>query len=134
MMEMNGKECRFGWRQRLQVVVGVGRALAHLHAQTPPMIHRDVKSQNVLLTHHPSTPNVNILAATKVADFGTVRADVRHRKLSGQATATGNQADHASTRMVIGTMPYMPNEYVMQGHVSEKTDAFAFGILLIGTV
>ena len=38
------------WRARVQVAVAIARVLAHLHSQSPPMIHRDAKTQNVLLT------------------------------------------------------------------------------------
>lgn len=60
----------------------------------------------------------------------TVRADVRHRE-SFDATGTMDEESHASTRNCIGTPCYMPVEYATFGHVSEKTDAFAFGIVLI---
>ena len=58
----------------MQVAVAVARALVHLHAQKPPMIHRDVKSQNVLLTRIDSSGG-DMVAAAKLADFGT--ADTR---------------------------------------------------------
>ena len=38
---------------------------------------------------------------------------------------------HASTKRIIGTHAYMPTEYYMLGHVSEKTDSFAYGIVLV---
>ena len=37
------------WQQRAWIAVQVASALAHLHSRDPPMIHRDVKSANVLL-------------------------------------------------------------------------------------
>ena len=66
----------------------------------------DLKTQNVLL----ATTGSGTLAATKVADFGTARSDVREKLDSKLATGTGNQKDHASTHEVIGTRPYMPYE------------------------
>jgi serine/threonine protein kinase len=35
------------------------------------------------------------------------------------------------TKVVVGTTPYMPVEYIQSGHVSEKTDSFAFGIMVV---
>jgi serine/threonine protein kinase len=94
------------------------------------MIHRDVKTQNMLLAREHCADWV---ANTKVADFGTVRGDVRSKVKSGLATdATGNRLkSHASTAHVIGTRSYMPVEYLVRGHVSAKTDAFSFGIVVV---
>jgi serine/threonine protein kinase len=117
-----------GWKQRLQVAVGIARALAHLHSLEPAMIHRDVKTQNVLLAREHCNDWV---ANTKVADFGTVREDVREKVNTGLATdATGNLKSHGVTQHIIGTLPYMPAEYTL-GRVGPKTDTFAFGIVLI---
>jgi hypothetical protein len=69
------------WDHRVQLVVGVARALSHLHSQTPPLIHRDLKSPNVLL---------DAAGNAKVADFGTVR-DMSDRRSS--------DATHASTKV-----------------------------------
>ena len=49
-LDSGSRVLMLGWKQRLQIAVGVGRGLVHLHSQDPPMIHRDVKAQNVLLT------------------------------------------------------------------------------------
>jgi serine/threonine protein kinase len=102
------------------------------------MIHRDIKSANILLTSKATLPDME--PCTKVADFGTVRADVREKKTAssvlcadsvGERGGTVDMKEHASTQMIIGTPAYMPNEYVTLGHVSEKTDAFALGIVMI---
>jgi serine/threonine protein kinase len=124
----SGQAATLGWGQRLQIAVGIARALAHLHSLTPAMIHRDVKTQNVLLAHEHCS---DWLANTKVADFGTVREDKRGRVDSKFGTAaTGNRKTHGSTMNVVGTPVYMPNEYLL-GRVGPKTDAFSFGIVLI---
>jgi serine/threonine protein kinase len=92
------------------------------------MIHRDAKTQNVLLT---TTASEDMTLVTKVSDFGTVREDLRSRDQSSLPTATDNCKSHATTDNIIGTRPYMPVEYILQGHVSEKTDTFSFGVLLV---
>jgi serine/threonine protein kinase len=114
------------------------------------MIHRDMKTPNVLIDAAVSavqnSGSIDMIPLTKVADFGTVREDVRHRKRTIQsgtttmkvnlaagtttATNTHNQQTHATTGNIIGTLAYMPSEYLNFGFVSEKTDSFAFGIII----
>jgi serine/threonine protein kinase len=77
--------------QRLVVALGTCRALEYLHVKAlPPIVHRDIKSANILL-------DINFSA--KVADFGTVRQD----DLADNST-------HIKTETVIGTRCYMPTE------------------------
>ena len=60
----------------------------------------------------------------KVADFGTVREGAKKGK-------HGTVNTHALTGLIVGTKGYMPPEYEKSGHVSEKTDSYAFSILLL---
>jgi serine/threonine protein kinase len=91
------------------------------------MIHRDVKSDNVLLSGF-TTCSLDDKSLVKIADFGTARADDRDSKGTLHTSA---RPTHASTKAVVGTTPYMPGEYIQSGHVSEKTDSFAFGIVVV---
>jgi hypothetical protein len=100
--------------QRLDVASDVARGLHYLHTEVL-LVHQDIKSDNVLLAVDGASGRV----VAKVADFGTARV------VPKQAM----QAHH-STRVVIGTTPYMPMEYMQSGHVSEKTDTYAFGVVL----
>ena len=64
----------------------------------------------------------------KLADFGTVR-------LVPELAQQGSKAPtHHSTKHVVGTGPYMPPEYVQYGHVSAKTDTYAYGVVLLETM
>ena len=90
------------WRARVQVAVAIARALVHLHSQSPPMVHRDVKTQNVLLT---TTACEDMTMATKVSDFGTVREDVREKKDTKLSSGTDNKKSHGTTKDIIGTRP-----------------------------
>ena len=92
-----------------------------MHSMSPaPMIHRDVKPQNVLITVREIDPATDMTLAVKVADFGTVREDF---------SSTQHDITHDCTKVIIGTFPYMAPEYLNRGWVNEKTDAFAFGVI-----
>jgi serine/threonine protein kinase len=105
------------WQQRHIVASDTARGLEYLHVDAdPPIIHQDIKSDNILLGEY----NGQLVA--KIADFGAVR-------IAPSLLITN--VSHYSAREVIGTKPYQPPEYVMSGHVSEKTDTFAFGVVLL---
>ena len=101
-------------QERFDVASDVARGLEYLHVDAdPPIIHQDVKSDNILLCQ------IEGRWLAKVADFGTARYAPKLLKET-----------HHSTRNVIGTTPYMPPEYMQMGQVSEKTDTYAFGVVL----
>ena len=105
-------------RERFMLASDIARGLEYLHVDaSPPLIHQDVKSDNILLAHYDHGDGNRIMA--KVSDFGTAR----------YAPQLLTQ-DHHETQNVVGTNGYMPPEYLC-GHVSEKTDAFAFGVVLL---
>ncbi|KAG0477050.1 hypothetical protein HPP92_013891 [Vanilla planifolia] len=97
------------WRHRRKILAGVASALAYLHHECERLvIHRDVKSSNVLLDEdfHP-----------RLGDFGLAR-QVDHDR-SPDATVTA------------GTMGYLAPEYLQTGRASDKTDVFSFGALVL---
>ncbi|RAL40211.1 hypothetical protein DM860_008351 [Cuscuta australis] len=97
---------RLQWQTRMDIAVETARALAYLHASG--IIHRDVKTSNILLTNNFSV---------KVADFGLSRlfpSDVTH-------VSTGPQ----------GTPGYVDPEYHKCYHLTDKSDVYSFGIVLI---
>ena len=103
--------------QRIGIAADVGAALSFLHRGTDvPLIHQDVKSANILLGLRGGA------VVAKLGDFGTARVEKR---------LADSGVTHHSTRNVVGTTPYMPFEYLGHGHVSEKTDSFAFGVVLL---
>jgi serine/threonine protein kinase len=103
------------WQQRHVIASDTARGLEYLHVEAdPPIIHQDIKSDNILLGEYQGQ------LVAKIADFGAVRIAPK------LLTST-----HYSAPDVIGTKPYQPPEYTGQGHVSEKTDTFAFGVVLL---
>jgi serine/threonine protein kinase len=97
-----------GWPRRLRLALQTARALRALHDADPPVIHRDVKSANVLL-------DANLGA--RLGDFGLA---LRVPKAAGAATPAP-----------AGTLGYLDPAYVTPESLSTKTDVFSFGILLL---
>ncbi|CAK8569323.1 unnamed protein product [Lathyrus sativus] len=98
------------WEMRFKVAVGIAEALNYLHNQiSKPVIHRDVKSSNILLSCG---------FEPKLCDFG----------LSTWGPTTSL---FAIQNDVVGTFGYLAPEYFMHGKVSDKIDVYAFGVVLL---
>ncbi|KAL3649382.1 LysM domain [Castilleja foliolosa] len=104
------KIIKMNWDQRLQIAVDVAAGLNYLHNYTsPPYVHKDLNSSNVLLDAE---------CRAKIANFGLARS------------AEGQEGQFALTRHIVGTKGYMAPEYLENGVVSPKLDVYAFGVLL----
>ncbi|ESQ44212.1 hypothetical protein EUTSA_v10006022mg [Eutrema salsugineum] len=101
---------RLDWEIRMRIALEAAKGLEYLHENvSPPVIHRDFKSSNILLDRN---------FHAKVSDFGLAKV--------GSDKAGG----HVSTR-VLGTQGYVAPEYALTGHLTTKSDVYSYGIVLL---
>ncbi|OIV99545.1 hypothetical protein TanjilG_17355 [Lupinus angustifolius] len=106
----NKDESIMSWEVRFNIAVRIAEALDYLHMETlKPVIHRDIKSSNILLSHE---------FEPQLSDFGLA--------LWGPTTSS-----FLTQEDVVGTFGYIAPEYFMYGKVSDKIDVYAFGVVLL---
>lgn len=103
------KKVKLDWETRLRIAVGAAQGLAYLHHDcNPRIIHRDVKSSNILIDEN---------FEPHLSDFGI-------------AKSIPSANAHAST-FVLGTIGYIDPEYARTSRLTEKSDVYSFGIVLL---
>uniref|UniRef100_A0ACD5ZD96 Uncharacterized protein n=1 Tax=Avena sativa TaxID=4498 RepID=A0ACD5ZD96_AVESA len=103
------RAARLDWRARLHVALDLAHGLQYIHEHTwPRVVHKDVKSSNVLL---------DARMRAKIANFGLAK--------------TGH---NAVTTHIVGTQGYIAPEYLVDGLVTTKMDVFAYGVVLLELV
>lgn len=97
------------WHQRRAIAIGIVRGLHFLHegCRGGPIIHRDVRPNNILLTHD---------FVPMLGDFGLAR---------------WKTSDDTLQTQILGALGYLAPEYAENGIVSVRTDVYAFGIVLV---
>ncbi|CAI9116054.1 OLC1v1017104C1 [Oldenlandia corymbosa var. corymbosa] len=108
---LHGGKVLLDWPARYQIALGVAQGLAYLHHDLmPPIIHRDIKSTNILL---------DINYQPKVADFGIAKV----------LQARGGK--DSTTTVIAGTYGYLAPEYAYSSKATTKCDVYSFGVVLM---
>ncbi|KAL0432627.1 UNVERIFIED_CONTAM: Receptor-like protein kinase [Sesamum latifolium] len=107
------KKISLDWETRYEVALGAAKGLEYLHHGCDrPVIHRDVKSSNILLDED---------LKPRIADFGLAKI----------VQANSNKE---STQIIAGTHGYIAPEYAYTNKVNEKSDVYSFGVVLMELV
>lgn len=101
------------WTARQKIAIGAARGLRYLHEECRVgcIVHRDMRPNNILLTHD---------FEPMVGDFGLARWQP--------------DGDLAVETRVIGTFGYLAPEYAQSGQITEKADVYSFGVVLVELV
>ncbi|KAK6121164.1 hypothetical protein DH2020_045085 [Rehmannia glutinosa] len=95
------------WRKRVEIALRIAEGVRLLHESNPPVVHRDIKSANILFD--------KIYSAT-LADFGL-------------AVRLGNEVE--ANKLPAGTIGYIDPSYTTPGKLSTKIDVFSYGVVLL---
>lgn len=102
------------WTQRLQVLAQTAQGMEYLHDYDPPIIHRDLKSPNLMLKEE--VTSLSDVPAIKLADFGFARPS------------------HTSMTQGVGTTHWMAPEVLQGTDYTEKVDIFSFAMVAFEVV
>ncbi|XP_028792478.1 calcium/calmodulin-regulated receptor-like kinase 2 [Neltuma alba] len=103
---IHGEEKVLSWDERLQISADISHGIEYLHeGAVPPVIHRDLKSANILLDHS---------MRAKVADFGLSKEEIFDGRTSG----------------LKGTHGYMDPSYISTNKFTMKSDIYSLGIII----
>jgi hypothetical protein len=104
------------WPARLCLALGAARGVEYMHTYAvPPIIHRDIKSPNILLDAD---------WTAKVSDFGL--SLLNHHSLSDTCSSSDEPC-----LTTAGTVGYMDPEYYRLQHLTDKSDVYSFGVVLL---
>ncbi|KAK8954817.1 Receptor-like protein kinase HSL1 [Platanthera zijinensis] len=112
---LHGSEaCLLDWPMRYKIALNAAEGLCYLHHDCiPPIVHRDIKSNNILLDAE---------FGAKVADFGVAKA------------VEEVEMGQRSMSVIAGSCGYIAPEYAYTLRVNEKSDIYSFGIVILELV
>lgn len=108
-------EFEMSWHQAIKIALDVGSAMCYLHAFNPQIIHRDLKSSNILLVE--PIRNRADCPWAKVVDFGLARV-------------IANEKSQEKMTMDVGTFHWMAPEVLLENSYDEKVDVYSFAMIL----
>ncbi|KAG9133464.1 hypothetical protein Leryth_013273 [Lithospermum erythrorhizon] len=109
LLHGRSKKQKLDWDTRLQIALGAAQGLAYLHHDcSPKIIHRDVKSSNILLDKD---------FEAHLTDFGIAKSICTSK-------------NYTST-YIMGTIGYIDPEYARTSRLTEKSDVYSYGIVLL---
>lgn len=106
------KNIVISWKQKLKMIKDVARGMLYLHEATNPILHRDLKSLNLLLVKQVTGPNDSVFI--KITDFGIARIIDQKVENTGQ----------------MGTLHWMAPEVITNQPYSLEADIYSFGIVM----
>ncbi|GKV05366.1 hypothetical protein SLEP1_g17386 [Rubroshorea leprosula] len=111
--KIKGEMPELDWYQRYKIALGAAKGIAYLHHDcSPPIIHRDIKSSNILLDEE---------YEPKIADFGFAKiAEKSHKESDSSSLA--------------GTHGYIAPELAYTRKITKKSDIYSFGVVLLELV
>lgn len=111
------------WPRRLGIAIGAAYGLCYMHHDcSPPIVHRDVKSSNILLDAE---------FRARIADFGLARILLKAAGEEKAGTGAAAAASYNTSSALAGSFGYMAPECAYTSKVNEKMDVYSFGVVLL---
>ncbi|KAM0888527.1 hypothetical protein ACQ4PT_028279 [Festuca glaucescens] len=112
------------WKLRIKILLDASRGIEYLHSYAvPPIIHRDIKSSNILLDGS---------WVARVSDFGL--SLMGPSPDSDDSAGTGAPVQQHVAMKAAGTVGYMDPEYYGMHHLTVKSDVYGFGVVMLETL
>ncbi|GJN38259.1 hypothetical protein PR202_gb27286 [Eleusine coracana subsp. coracana] len=117
LLRARSNNTKLDWPRRYKIALDAAEGLSYLHHDcVPAIVHRDVKSNNILLDAH---------FGARLADFGVAKVVDAHPNAAGAPK---------SMSVIAGSCGYIAPEYAYTLRVNEKSDTYSFGVVLLELV